>query len=116
MAIDETGREGLTELEQLVMLSVARLGESGYAARVRQDLADTAERPLSAATIHVALVRLERRGLLVSRQSDPEPVRGGRSRSCYRLTPAGTVALRRARAVLDRMWARVPGLRGSGKS
>jgi PadR family transcriptional regulator PadR len=100
---------GLTELEQLVMLSVIRLGEDAYAAAVRRDLAQAAGRRLSAATAHVTLVRLERKGLLDSRESDPEPVRGGRSRRCFRLTPEGGEALRTAREVMDRMWARVRG-------
>jgi len=101
--------DGLTELEQLVMLSVIRLGDDAYAAEVRRDLAEGADREVSAATAHVTLVRLERRGLLDSCESDPEPVRGGRSRRCFRPTPEGVEALRKAREVMDRMWARVRG-------
>lgn len=101
--------DGLTELEQLVMLSVMRLGDEAYAAEVRRDLADGADREMSAATAHVTLVRLERRGLLDSWESDPEPVRGGRARRCFRVTPEGVEALRRAREVMDRMWARLHG-------
>lgn len=100
---------GVTELEQLVMLSVIRLGDAAYAAEVRRDLAAAANRRLSAATVHVTLVRLERKGLLDSWESDPEPVRGGRSRRCFRLTAEGAAALRSAREVMDRMWARVRG-------
>lgn len=101
---------GPTELEQLVMLSVIRLGDDAYAAAVRRDLAKAIDRKLSAATCHVTLVRLERKGLLESRESDPEPVRGGRSRRCFKLTPEGVEELRAARAVMDRMWDRVAGL------
>ncbi|MDX1394664.1 MAG: helix-turn-helix transcriptional regulator [Gemmatimonadota bacterium] len=101
--------EGLTELEQLVMLSVIRLRDSAYAAAVRRDLAEAASRRISAATVHVTLVRLERRGLLDSWESKPEPVRGGRSRRCFEMTPEGVSALRDARDVMDRMWARVRG-------
>ncbi|MCG8468947.1 MAG: PadR family transcriptional regulator [Gemmatimonadetes bacterium] len=103
-------RESLTELEQLVMLSVARLDADAYAAAVRRDLAKAAERKLSAASVHVALVRLERRGLLDSFDSAPEPVRGGRSRRCFEITPEGAAALRHARAVMNRMWSRVCGI------
>jgi len=109
-------RDGLTELEQLAMLSVLRLGQDAYAAAVRRDLVETAQRSLSAATVHVTLVRLERKGLLDSVESDPEPVRGGRSRRCFRTTREGAEALRRSREVMDRMWARVdthPALRGA---
>lgn len=98
------------------MLSVLRLGDQAYAARVRQDLDEIAERTLAAATVHVTLVRLERKGYLTSTTTDPEPVRGGRSRRCFQLTPAGIDALRHTRAALERMWSRVkrhPDLKGT---
>jgi len=100
---------GLTELEQLVMLSAIRLGGEAYAAEVRRDLAHAADRRVSAATVHVTLVRLERNGLLDSWETDPEPVRGGRARRCFRPTPEGVEALRKSREVMDRMWDRVRG-------
>ncbi len=101
--------DGLTELEQLVMLSAIRLGDDAYAAEVRRDLGRAADRKVSAATVHVTLVRLERNGLLDSWETNPEPVRGGRSRRCFRPTREGVEALRRSRAVMDRMWDRVRG-------
>jgi PadR family transcriptional regulator PadR len=111
-----TAKHPLGELEQLAMLSVLRLGREAYAARVRRDLDEIAARPLAAATVHVTLVRLERKGYVESEVTAPEPVRGGRSRRCFRVTPAGAAALRESRTALDRMWARVkrhPDLRSS---
>ena len=111
-----TLKDTLGELEQLAMLSVLRLGDGAYAARVRRDLDEIAGRSLAAATVHVTLVRLERKGYLESRFTPPEPVRGGRSRRCFHVTPAGAAALRDSRTALDRMWARVkrhPDLRSS---
>lgn len=102
-------RGGLTELEQLVMLSVVRLGDGAYAAAVRRDLDQATGRTLTSATVHVTLVRLERKGLLESTDSGPSPVRGGRSRRCFHLNGDGAAALREAREVMDRMWARVQG-------
>ena len=100
-------KDTLGELEQLAMLSVLRLGKEAYAARVRRDLDEIADRSLAAATVHVTLVRLERKGYVDSEVTDPAPVRGGRSRRCFRLTPVGIEALRHSRAALDRMWGRV---------
>ncbi len=91
------------------MISVLRLGEDAYAAAVRRDLADGADRDVSTATAHVTLVRLERRGLLDSRESDPEPVAGGRSRRCFLVTEEGAVLLRKSRQVWARMWGSVRG-------
>ena len=99
-----TERSYLREFEQLVLLSVLRLGGEAYGVKIRQDLEETARRPVSIATIYVALSRLERRGLVRSWMSDPTPVRGGKSKKYYELKPEGLEALQEAKATLDRMW------------
>ena len=97
-------RSYLSELEQLVMLAVAALGEDAYGARIRQALERRAKRKVSIATIYVALSRLERAGYVSSWLADPTPVRGGKGKRFYRVRPEGAAALNRARAVMDGMW------------
>ena len=99
-----TTRSYLREFEQLVLLSVLRLGEDAYGGRIRADLEETAHRSVSIATIYVALSRLERRKLVRSWMSDPTPVRGGKSKKYYEVEAEGKRALREARATLERMW------------
>lgn len=99
-----TIRSYLKEFEQLVLLSVLRLGEDAYGGRIRKDLAETANRPVSVATIYVALSRLEQRGLVRSWMSDPTPVRGGKAKKFYAVEPEGAQALRESKATLERMW------------
>ena len=97
-------RSHLREFEQLVLLAVLRLGHGAYGAAIRDELADTAKRFVSIATIYVALTRLERDGLVRSWMSDPTPVRGGKAKKYYALEPAGIEALREAKVTLERMW------------
>ena len=97
-------RSYLREFEQLVLLSVLRLGEEAYGGRIREDLEETAHRSVSIATIYVALSRLERRGFVRSWMSDPTPVRGGKSKKYYAVEAEGEQALREAKATLERMW------------
>jgi DNA-binding PadR family transcriptional regulator len=92
------------ELEHLTLLAVLRLGDDAYGANVRRELEHTAGRELAIATVYVTLVRLEKKGLLQSRQTDPEPVPGGKAKRCYRITTAGVDAVKKARALIDRMW------------
>ena len=98
-------RDYLTEFEQLVMLAVLQLGEGAYGAHIRQALDESAERPVSIATIYVALGRLEKRGLVRSWLAAPTAVRGGRAKRLCAVTDAGIEALERARSTYDRMWA-----------
>jgi PadR family transcriptional regulator PadR len=102
-----TDRNYLSEFEQLVLLSVLRLGEDAHGGTIRADLDDTADRSVAAATIYVALSRLEQRGMVRSWMSDPTPVRGGKAKKQYALEPDGLEALRDAKATLERMWAGV---------
>jgi PadR family transcriptional regulator, regulatory protein PadR len=97
-------RETLGQLEQLLMLAVARLGDEAYGGAVQKMLEETAGRSASIATIYVTLVRLEKKGYVRSRREGPTPVRGGKAKRCFRLTPKGVEALKESRAALERMW------------
>lgn len=98
----------LGELEQLLMLSVARLGDDAYGAEIQRDLEERAGRSVSISTIYVTLVRLEDKGYVRSWRAEPTPVRGGKSKRYFGLTKKGVGVLEDAREVLERMWAGVP--------
>jgi PadR family transcriptional regulator PadR len=98
----------LGSLELAALLAVVRLGEDGaYGLAVRHDLSERAGRDYSVGAIYTTLQRLEDKGLLASRTSEPLPVRGGRSRRLFRLTGAGSRALREAERQAASMWAGV---------
>ena len=94
----------LNDVEQLVLVAVARLGDGAYGVPIRTEIEDTAGRRLSTATTYAALDRLETRGLLVHELSDPTPRRGGRRKKLYRVTRRGAEAALATRAGLARLW------------
>lgn len=95
----------LGSLELAALLTVARLGGDAYGLAVRRDLGDRTGRDYSVGAIYTTLQRLEDKGLLRSRASDPLPVRGGRSRRHFALTGAGARALRAAERQAASLWA-----------
>ena len=97
-------REHIGELEQLLMLAVARLGSSAYGAEIQREIEELADRSLTISTIYVTLTRLEEKRLVRSTKAAPTPVPGGKSKRVFRLTPAGVRALKASKAVLERMW------------
>jgi DNA-binding PadR family transcriptional regulator len=99
-----TDAQRLGDLEQIVMLAVLRLGGDAYGAPIQRELAERAARPVSIATIHVTLTRLEAKGLVVSTFEEGTGARGGRSKRVFRVEQAGLSALRHARDALGRMW------------
>jgi len=99
------GRGGrLSQLEQWVLLCLARVGDGAYGVPIHQEIEERTGRSVSIATVYNALDRLEREGLIASYLSAPIQERGGRAKRLHRLSAEGRVALQRARRVRDRMW------------
>lgn len=95
----------LSELEQLVLLALVRLGEAEtYGVPIHREIETTAGLSPSVASVYAALGRLEDRRLVVSWHSEPVAERGGRARKHFRLSPAGARALGRSQRVMQRMW------------
>jgi len=94
----------LSDLENLLLLAVGRLGEDAYGAAIQDELEDRAGVIPSIGTIYVTLVRLEGQGLVESEVGDPINVRGGKGKRLFSLTPRGLDALRVTRGSLQRMW------------
>ena len=95
----------LGTLELTTLLAVARLKEKAYGLAIRRDLAARTGRDYSVGALYTTLQRLEDKGLLTSRRSEPLPVRGGRSRRHFTLTGAGERALREAERHATSIWA-----------
>jgi len=93
----------LGEVEQLVLLAVLRLGDEAYAVPIRALIKEEAQVDLSRGTIYVTLERLERKGYVTSRFSDPQAVRGGKARRIFRLKPPGIAAAKAAKSAVDRL-------------
>jgi DNA-binding PadR family transcriptional regulator len=101
-------------LELTALLAVVRLGEDAYGLAVRRELLERTGRDYSVGAVYTTLQRLEDKGLLTSSASEPLPVRGGRSRRQFRLTAAGTRALRDAQRETAALWSGVRILRPEG--
>lgn len=103
----------LTDLEQLLLLSVLRSGGGAYGAAIQADVEENAARRVSLGSIHVTLSRLEERGLARSRKGAPQGVRGGKARRLYEVTPEGRAVLEWSREIFGRMWDGVPSEEGA---
>ena len=98
------GTQPLGGLELAVLSSVARLRDEAYGLGVRRDVSRLRGHDYSVGAIYTPLGRLEEKGLLRSTSTDPIPVRGGRSRRQFHISPAGRAALRGAERLAARMW------------
>ena len=93
----------LGEFEIYVMLALDRLGAEAYGITIRQEITARTGREVAIGAVYATLSRLEAKGLVVHRLSQPQPVPGGRARKYFRLTPAGERALAHSTSMLARM-------------
>jgi PadR family transcriptional regulator PadR len=93
----------LGELEQLVLLALARLGDEAYGVTIRQIIMDGTGRDLTLGTVYKTLWRLEQKKFVSCWIADPTPARGGRRKKMYELSALGKRALRESIDGLRRM-------------
>jgi DNA-binding PadR family transcriptional regulator len=93
----------LGEFEQLVLLAILRRGDDAYGVTIRAELKDRAGRAVAPGALYTALERLENKGMITSRMSDPTPQRGGRAKRLVTVSAAGVEALTRALQSYERL-------------
>ena len=89
----------------MVLTAILTLREEAYGVTINSRVQELA-RPKTASlgAVYVTLDRLEDKGLVASRLSDPTPERGGRARRYYRLEALGERALRESAVTAKRIW------------
>ena len=93
----------LGELEQVVMLATLREGDDAYGVTIQAAIRKATGRDLTMGTIHKTLVRLEAKGMIESTMGASSPVRGGRAKRFYTVSPLGLKTLRAGINALRRL-------------
>lgn len=94
----------LGEFEQVILLSIMRLGAEAYGLAIKDELEQVAGRTPSSGSLYTTLDRLEKKGLLKSAAGESTAERGGRPRRYVRLTAHGRTMLARSRSTLMALW------------
>lgn len=92
------------EFEQMVLLSIMRLGGGAYGLAIRDELEAVVGRSPSSGSLYTTLDRMERKGLLESSAGEVTQERGGRPRRYLRVTPEGQALLTSSRSSLMALW------------
>ena len=86
----------LGEFEQVVLLTLLRLGNGTWGAAIRRDIRERLGRDLPVSVVYVTLQRLEKKGMVRSYVGNPTAERGGRRRRHYLIDTPGEQALGRS--------------------
>lgn len=93
------------QFEQIILTAILSLRDNAYGVTIHKRALELASpKSILLGAVYVTLDRLEDKGLVSSRLSDPTPERGGRSRRYYRLEALGEQALEESAATAKRVW------------
>ena len=95
----------LGEFEELVLLTIATLGDDAYGVAIKEDIEKRTDRSLSIGALHSTITRLEEKGFIKSWLGDPTQERGGRRKRHFQLTNDGKVALHKMKELRDELWS-----------
>lgn len=101
-------RTFLGEFEEVVLLTVAILGEEAYGVTVTQELERKTGRSVGFSTVHTTLQRMEEKGLLSSKMGGATAERGGRRKRFFTVTAFGRKALQEVKQVREELWNALP--------
>ena len=92
------------QFEQLVLTAILTLGDNAYGVTIHAKVeALSSAKSVARGAVYATLDRMEDKGLISSRLSDPVKERGGRSRRYYRLEKIGEKALRESVETAQRL-------------
>ncbi len=95
----------LGEFEELVLLTIANLGDGAYGLALLRDINERTNRNLSLGAMHSTLTRLEEKGFITSYLGEPTNERGGRRKRYFELTDNAIVALNDMKSLRDQLWS-----------
>jgi DNA-binding PadR family transcriptional regulator len=103
-----SGRIYLGELEELILLMVALIGEDAYGVSITEELEEQTGRVITISAVHAALHRLEEKGFVKSKMGGASMERGGRRKRLFQITAYGRQTLEVLRDVRNTIWAQIP--------
>ncbi|MEI9919321.1 MAG: helix-turn-helix transcriptional regulator [Bacteroidota bacterium] len=95
----------LGEFEELVLLTIATLGEEAYGVAIKDSIELRCDRSISIGALHSTITRLEEKKFLRSWVGGATAERGGRSKRYYEITKDGKAALSTAKSLRDQLWS-----------
>lgn len=92
------------EFEELVLLTIASLGEDAYGVAIKEEIEKRSDRSISIGALHSTITRLEEKNYLKSWLGEPTQERGGRRKRYFEVTQQGKVALHEIKQLRDDLW------------
>lgn len=96
------------EFEEIVMLTIASLGEEAYSVTICDEIEEVTERKVKLGVVHSVLNRLQTKGYIQSELGDATQERGGKRKRFFTVSDAGKAALVKSKTQRDELWNKIP--------
>ena len=94
----------LTRKDELMILSILKLGDEASLNMIRDHLNTNTDRKWSIGNVFVSLERLENLGYVHPKLGEPTGKRGGKAVKYYHVSKAGMHVLKETRKMQDGLW------------
>ncbi len=98
----------LTINEEIFLIAIWHLQNNAYGVQIRKRIQELTGEELAFGTLYNTLDYLVRKGYVNTRRGKPTAQRGGHNKVYYQTTHEGEQALKRARALRERLWKGIP--------
>lgn len=98
----------LGEFEEVVMLTVGVLYNEAYGVSIKKEIESRLSRSVSVGALQTALIRLEDKGYLKSREGEATEERAGRPKKYFQITALGARVLDHVRSTREELWNSIP--------
>lgn len=95
----------LGEFEELVLLTVAMLGDDAYGVSIKEAIEARANRKITIGSLHSTITRLEEKGFITSYLGGATASRGGRKKRFFQLTGDAKQVLEHIKSLRDELWS-----------
>ncbi|GHE65860.1 MULTISPECIES: PadR family transcriptional regulator [Roseivirga] len=98
----------LGEFQELVLLTIGVLYPEAYGVSIKDEIRKKTGRKVTLSTVHGALNRLEKKGLVSSEFGEATSIRGGKRKRYFTITSSGVKALEETREQREELWNAIP--------
>jgi len=100
----------LGEFEELVLLTIASMGNDAYAVGLKYELERLSRRKYNISAVHSVLYRLEKKGFLTSYFGGATNQRGGKEKRFFQVANSGFAKLQESKNLRQQLWQNIPQL------
>ena len=98
----------LGEFQELVLLTIGVLYPEAYGVGIKDEIREKTGRKVTLSTVHAALNRLEKKGLISSSFGEATKMRGGKRKRYFTISAAGVKTLQDVKAQREELWNAIP--------